>query len=175
MQSELIEKARAVRLVVMDVDGVLTDGKAFYGGDGSKGLCFDVHDGAGIRWLQRGGIATAIISGRELEAVRARAEDLGIQEILLGAWMKLPAYEEVLQRTGVQDREVCCVGDDLMDLPLMRRAGLSVAVANARPEVRQAADMVTDASGGNGAVREIVEFILKAQGKWDAVTERYFG
>ncbi len=174
VDEQIERKLRAVRLVAMDVDGVLTDGRAFYGSAGVEGLLFNVQDGTGIKWLQRAGIQTALITGRTLEAVVARAEALGIPLVIQGAKVKLEAYEELKEKTGLSDDAICYIGDDLPDLPVMRRAGLPVAVPNARPEVRAAARLVTEARGGEGAVRELAELILKAQGKWQEITRRYF-
>ena len=169
----LLEKARRVRLLIMDVDGVLTDGRAFFGSDDFEGLSFNVHDGSGVKYLHRSGIRTAILSGRYVEAVRDRAQVLGIEDLVLGAKVKIEGYEEIRQRAGIQDEDVAYVGDDLPDIPVMRRVGLAVAVANAVPEVIEHADMVTEKRGGDGAVREVAEFILRAQGKWDTILQRY--
>jgi len=183
-----VQKARAIRMVAMDVDGVLTDGRATCIGPARgpgrllawllgrrvyEALAFNVQDGSGIKYLERAGIGTAIISGRRLEAVNARARELGIREVFQDAKVKAEAWESLLARTGLSDRDVAYVGDDLPDIPLLRRAGLAVAVANAVPEVRQHADLVTTRSGGQGAVRELAEFILKAQGKWVDILSRY--
>jgi len=173
MQDELAHKAQKVKWLVVDVDGVLTDGTAFYGHGGFEGVAFDIQDGAGIKYLKRLGIRTAIISGRTAHAVLYRARELGIDDVIQGAKVKNVAYEALKERLGFQDSEVCYMGDDLPDLPIMRRVGLAAAVSNARPEVREAADLVTSASGGRGAVRELAEFILKAQGKWGEILGRY--
>ncbi len=167
-----IEKARNVRLVVMDVDGVMTDGRVLYAGP-HEGVLFNVHDGTGIKYLHRCGIRTAIITGRQVDAVRVRAESLGIAHVVLGAKVKLDAYEAVLDAAQVADGAVAYVGDDLPDLPVMRRVGFAVAVPNAVPEVLDAADWVTGRRGGEGAVREVAEFILKAQGSWETILQRY--
>jgi len=172
---QAIEKARRVKLVIMDVDGVLTDGRAIYFGDGGEGLAFHVHDGTGIKYLHRSGIPTAIISGRDVPAVRSRAQTLGIEEVAQGAKVKLEAYEPILERAGLQDEDVAYVGDDLPDIPVLRRAGLAVSVPNAAAEVKDHADLVLSTPGGEGAVRELAEFILKAQGKWDDILSRYIG
>jgi len=160
-------------MVVMDVDGVLTDGRAFCAGGGFEGVFFNVHDGTGITYLHRSGIRTAVITGREVDAVRERARTLGIAEVLTGAKVKLQAYEGIRERAQLPDDEIAYVGDDLPDIPVMRRVGLAVAVPNAAPEVLAIADLVTLRPGGNGAVRELAEFILKAQGKWDQILDRY--
>lgn len=172
MTAELREKARAVSCVIMDVDGVLTDGRALYVGD-RKGVFFNVHDGAAIKYLGRAGLKTAIISGRDTAAVQRRAEELGIDEVIQGAKVKLEAYNRIKERLDLEDAAACYVADDLTDLPVLRRVGLAVAVPNARPEVRRAAHMITGTPGGDGAVRELAEFILKAQGKWRQIMARY--
>ena len=157
----------------MDVDGVLTDGTIAIGPDGEEIKFFHAHDGAGIRYLERAGIVPAIISGRSAKAVEFRARDLGIERVHLGIHEKLPVYEEMVRDLGITEQEVCYIGDDLMDLPIMRRVGLAVAVANARPEVKRQAQYVAAAEGGKGAVREVVEWILRRDGKWRQVAARY--
>ncbi len=179
----LLERARRVRMVIMDCDGVLTDGKAIHVSTlgrlgrllsiGCDALAFSVQDGSGIKYLQRSGIRTAILSGRDVGATYHRARVLGIEDVVTGAKVKLEGYEEICRRNELEDIEVAYVGDDLPDIPVMRRVGLAVAVANAVPDVIDHAHMVTQRSGGDGAVRELAEFILKAQGKWDAIMARY--
>lgn len=161
-------------MVIIDVDGVLTDGQVFYGGSSVQGVFFNVHDGTGIKYLHRSGIGTAIITGRDSEAVRQRARTLGIEEVVQGAKVKMDAYERIRQRAGLEDCQIAYVGDDLPDIPVMRRAGLAVCVADAAPEVVEHADVVTDRRGGQGALREVAELILKAQGKWEEILSRYF-
>ena len=173
MPNAAAQRARKVRLVILDVDGVLTDGRAYYAGGGTEGLFFCVHDGTGIKYLRRGGVEVALLTGRDVEAVRDRARVLDLEHVVQGAKIKLEGYERILARVGVDDEEVAYAGDDLPDLPVMRRSGLAVAVPNARPEVIEAADMVTARAGGDGAVRELAEFILKAQDKWDDIMARY--
>lgn len=163
----------AIRAVILDVDGVLTDGGIIIGDDGAETKRFHTHDGAGIKYLLRSGIQVALLSGRRCEAVERRARELGIAHIRQGAKDKLPAYEELLTELGLPDEAVCYVGDDLTDIPVLRRAGVAVAVASARPEVRAVADEVTEAPGGQGAVRELAERLLKAQGKWETILARY--
>lgn len=172
MSSELQDKARAVTCVIMDCDGVLTDGRAFYSGN-EKGVFFNVHDGAGIKYLGRVGLKTAIISGRETEAVSRRARELGIDEVIQGAKVKIDAYRDLTERLDLRDEQACYIADDLTDMPVLREVGLAVAVPNARSEVREMADMITETRGGEGAVRGLAEFILKTQGKWDKIMERY--
>ncbi len=163
----------AIRAVILDVDGVLTDGGIIIGDDGAEMKRFHAHDGAGIKYLLRSGIQVALLSGRRCEAVERRARELGIAHIRQGAKDKLPVYEELLTELGLPDEAVCYVGDDLTDIPVLRRAGVAVAVASARPEVRAVADEVTEAPGGQGAVRELAERLLKAQGKWETILARY--
>jgi len=160
-------------LLIMDVDGVLTDGKVLYGPGDDQRVFFNVHDGTGIKYLHRCGIRTAIISGRETEAVAARARTLDIRDVVQGAKIKLEAYRAIMGRHDLSDDQVAYIGDDLPDIPVMRRVGLAVSVPNAAPEVLEHADLVTRRPGGRGAVRELAEFILKAQGKWGTILSRY--
>ena len=169
----LLARARRIRLLVLDCDGVLTDGRVILLPDGQETKFFDVKDGHGIRLAKRAGLAIAVISGRASFAVRERARDLEIDYLYESAWTKLGPYEELISRTGLDDADVCYVGDDVTDLPLLRRTGLAVAVADAVREVREQSHFVTARAGGRGAVREVVELILKAQGKWDEVMRRY--
>jgi len=162
-----------IRAVICDVDGVLTDGTLYLGGGGIELKGFHAWDGAGMKYLMRSGIGVALLTGRESEVVARRAEELGIEHVRQGVKDKLPACEELLAELGVAAAAACYVGDDLVDVPVMRHVGTGVAVANARAEVRDAADLVTDAAGGKGAVRELAERILKAQGMWAAVVSRY--
>lgn len=172
------EVARRIRLVILDVDGVLTDGGIYLGGlsDGRTFEIkrFEITDGLGVGLLKRAGIEVAIVSGRSSEAVRLRAAELGIQEVVQDPdAQKLPAAEALLRRAGVDWPAVACLADDLADLPLLRRAGLPVAVANAVPEVRAAARWHTERPGGAGAVREFAEALLKARGEWPDLIEAY--
>ncbi len=173
-QSEVERKARAITTLILDVDGVLTDGGIFLGPDGAEMKRFDVQDGSGIVYLKRAGLGVAIISGRRAAAVDARARELGIDDVYQGFHRKLEAFEEIREKRGLRAEEMACIGDDLPDIPLMRTAGLGIAVANARPEVIDVADHVTGAAGGAGAVREAAEWLLKLQGRWDGILARYF-
>lgn len=164
-------RARHIRLLLMDVDGVLTDGRIWLQSwpDGTaheiKG--FSAYDGAGLKMARSVGLRTGLITGRDSPATARRAREAEIEFVYQGRAEKIHAYEEILQKTGLRDEEVCFIGDDLPDLPLLSRVGFAVAVANAVPEIKKAAHYVTRAQGGNGAVREVIELILKAQGKWD--------
>jgi 3-deoxy-D-manno-octulosonate 8-phosphate phosphatase (KDO 8-P phosphatase) len=164
----------SVRLMIFDVDGVLTDGRIIYQDDGSEIKAFDVQDGHGIKLLQRAGIDVALITGRSCRAVEHRAAGLNIQRVYQGVHDKLEAYARIIAETELQDREIGYMGDDLIDIPVMRRAGLSITVPNASPHVLPYAHYITRESGGRGACREICELLLQVQGHWEGVTRRYF-
>ncbi|ABK17756.1 KdsC family phosphatase [Syntrophobacter fumaroxidans] len=164
-----------LRMMIFDVDGVLTDGRIIYLDDGSEIKVFDVQDGHGIKLLQRAGFEVALLSGRYCRAVEQRGKGLGISRIYQGEKVKIEAYESILRDTGLKDEEVGFMGDDLIDIPVMRRVGFAVAVPNASPHVLAYAHHVTRAAGGHGACREVCELILHVQGLWNTVTMRYFG
>ena len=157
--------ARHVRLVLMDVDGVMTDGGILFIDGRSEGRIFDAKDGVGIWLLRRAGVFAGVISGRVSNAVRRRARELEMSEVHLKVRDKLEVYERILSRRKLSDEAICYIGDDVVDLPVLRRAGLSVAVADAHPEVRRAARFVTRAAGGRGAVREVADLILRSKGR----------
>lgn len=163
-----------IKIVIIDVDGVLTDGKIVLDTNGNESKIFYVQDGTGITYLHRAGIKTAIISGRKSEAVVHRAKELCIENVYQGVHNKIEAYEKILKKYKLKDNETCYIGDDLIDLPILRRAGFSVAVPNAPLEVKKSVSYVTRAHGGYGAVREVTEKILKSQGKWDMIISRYY-
>lgn len=165
--------ARDVRLLALDVDGVLTDGGLHYLPGGQEAKVFHVRDGLAIRLAQAAGIVVAVLTVRRSEMVERRARELGVEEIHVGIAGKWSALAEILERRGIEPGEACYVGDDLVDLPVMERVGWSVAVADAAPEVLARADWRTRALGGHGAVREAVETILKARGEWEDVVGRY--
>ncbi len=167
-------KASRVRLFLLDVDGVLTDGGIVYDDAGTESKRFHVRDGHGIVMLRRAGIETGIITGRTSKAVDVRARELGVAHVRQGAFDKVAAWNEILAATGCRPEESAYVGDDIVDLPLLRRAGFSAAVADAEEAVLSAVDFVSGRPGGSGAVREIIDFILRSRGAWDAVTARYF-
>jgi 3-deoxy-D-manno-octulosonate 8-phosphate phosphatase (KDO 8-P phosphatase) len=172
-KDNLVERARKVTMLILDCDGVLTDGRIMLLPDGDETKVFDVKDGHAIVMAGRAGLRTAIISGRESNAVRLRAKELGVAHLYERAWVKLEPYEKILAAEGITDENVCYVGDDVVDIPLLRRAGLAVAVGDAVFEVKPFCHLVTKKPGGFGAVREVIEFILKSQGKWDEAMERY--
>ena len=163
----------AIRLLVCDVDGVLTDGRIIYDTSGAETKQFHVRDGSGLKYWLRAGRQAALLSGRSCEATGRRAAELGITILEQGAKDKWPAMERILEAAGCSADQVAYVGDDLPDLPVMHRVGFRVAVADASAEVRTVADYVTQTPGGRGAVREVVELILKAQGRWQAIIQRY--
>jgi 3-deoxy-D-manno-octulosonate 8-phosphate phosphatase (KDO 8-P phosphatase) len=162
-----------IELLALDVDGVLTDGGLIIHADGSESKRFDTQDGHGIRMWQRAGLKVALISGRASEPTRRRADDLQIEYVFQGCHHKLPIFETFLEQIGLSSKKVAYVGDDLTDLPLIRYVGFGVAVANAVDEVKQYADYVTVRPGGHGAVREVIEHILKSSGRWQELMTRY--
>lgn len=166
-------KAARVRLFLVDVDGVLTDGGIILDDDGRETKRFNVRDGHGIVLLRRAGIDVGIITGRTSRVVEVRARDLGISLVRQGVLDKLAALREVLDATGRRPEEVSYVGDDLVDLPILRNVGFAAVVADADAAIVPAADYVSSRPGGHGAVREIIEFVLRAQGAWDTVTAKY--
>ena len=163
----------AIELLVLDVDGVLTDGQLVLHGDGSESKCFHTHDGHGIRMWQRAGGKTALLSGRYSEPTQRRAEQLEIAHIIQDCHFKLPALQKLLDSLHLKPENVAYVGDDLPDLPPIRFVALGIATANAVDEVKKEADYVTTRPGGQGAVREAIEYILKNSGRWQALMERY--
>ncbi len=173
MQDELKQRILPIRMMIFDVDGVLTDGGVIYMDDGSEIKRFDVQDGHGIKLLQRAGIEVALISGRACRAVEQRALGLGITRVHLGSTVKIEAYEQILADTGLKEHETGFMGDDLIDIPVMRRAGFAVAVPSGAPHIFPYAHYITRASGGRGAAREVCEMILQVQGRWKSVMERY--
>lgn len=174
MQSvRVTEKARTVRLLALDVDGVLTDGRLYFSEDGQELKTFDTQDGHGIKMLQQAGIMCAIITGRNTQLVARRAANLGIKHLLQGREDKLVALRELCAELNLPLDEVAYVGDDWPDLPAIRHAGFGVAVANAHAEVRKHADFVTTAKGGRGAVREVCDLLLRVQGHYDDALAAY--
>lgn len=169
----LKNKIKKIKVLAVDVDGVLTDGKIVYDAKGQEIKFFDAHDGMGMVFAKRAGLKTAIISAKSVKAVKVRARDLEIDKVYQNAYPKLAAYGKMLEALKAKDEEVCFVGDDLPDMIVLERVGLAVAVKNAAPEVKAIADYETRNYGGNGAVREVVELILKSQGKWNRIVKRY--
>jgi 3-deoxy-D-manno-octulosonate 8-phosphate phosphatase (KDO 8-P phosphatase) len=162
-----------IKLLVLDVDGVLTDSSIIINADGTESKIFSSLDGHGIRMWQRAGLKVAFLSGRESEPTKRRAQQLDIENCIQDCHNKLPALKELAEKLGLPAQAIAYVGDDLTDLPLVRYAGFGVAVANAVDEVKPYADYVTTRTGGRGAVREVIEYILKNTGKWRQLMERY--
>lgn len=167
------ETAGGIRLLCLDVDGVLTDGRIVYDDHGTETKRFHVRDGLGIKLWRDAGHDVAIISSRSSDAVTRRAAELGITHVHQGCDDKFAALEAVCEATGCTPRQAAAMGDDLPDLPVLQTVGLPIAVADAAPEVRASAALVTDTPGGHGAVREVVERLLKAQGCWDDLLARW--
>jgi 3-deoxy-D-manno-octulosonate 8-phosphate phosphatase (KDO 8-P phosphatase) len=166
-------KAKTVKLVIFDVDGVLTDGKLFLGDDGQEYKAFHSRDGHGMKMLQFTGVEIGIITGRKSQVVRLRMESLGIEHVYQGKQEKLPAYQELKNKLGLSDEQIAYVGDDVVDLPVMRRVGLAIAVQDAHPVVVQHAHWQTPHGGGRGAARDVCEMIMEAQGTLQASLEHY--
>jgi len=169
----LLTKIRGIRLLILDVDGVMTDGRIIIDDAGLESKQFDVRDGHGLKILMRYGIEVALLTGRKSRVVDHRAADLGIKEVHQGVWNKQEVFDEILKERKLTPEQTAYVGDDVVDIPLLRRVGFGVAVADACPEAVRAADYVTEHPGGRGAVREVCEVILKAQDRWGDVAARY--
>ncbi len=170
----MIDKLKQIKLVLLDVDGVLTEGQVIYNDKGEETKVFCVRDGLGIRLLQEAGIKVGIITGRASKALIHRCDNLKITHLMDGIRDKSKAFETMLKKTKQSANQTLFMGDDLPDLPVMHAAGLSVAVADAHQIVKERADIVTRARGGKGAVREISETILKAQSKWETLIDKLF-
>ena len=170
---DLTNRARRIKLLLMDCDGVLTDGRLWLTADGDEQKAFHARDGQGISLLHRAGLQTGIITGRTSSAVDRRAQDLKISYVRQYAKDKIKALEEILAEAGVTTDECSYIGDDVGDIPVMRRVALAVAVSDAVEETKQAAHYITALKGGQGAVREVCDLVLKAQGRWDEVMERF--
>jgi 3-deoxy-D-manno-octulosonate 8-phosphate phosphatase (KDO 8-P phosphatase) len=166
-------KASAVRLLLFDVDGVLTDGAVLMHADGSESKSFHIRDGAALVWAQRAGLSVGFPSARTSGATAQRAAQLGIRIVSQGVAHKADAYEAICRQAGLEDSAVAFMGDDLLDLPVLSRAGLSAAPADAAPEVLASVDWVSPSGGGRGAARELIELVLRAQGRWNDVVQQY--
>jgi len=166
------ERAKKIKLLILDVDGVLTDGRIMYDNFGDEIKCFNVYDGFGMTLLHKAGIKSIIITAKKTRIVERRARDMHIAKVY-SDYRKLKVYEKVVKKFNVKDEEVCFIGDDLIDLPVLKRAGLSVTLPEAVEEVKNSCHYITKKSGGRGAVRELVEIILKSQGLWHNVIAEY--
>ena len=173
MTSPLLAKAAKIRLFLFDVDGVLTDGTVVMHADGSESKGFHIRDGAAIVWAQRAGLTVGLLSARSSGATSHRAAQLAVRIVEQGVKSKLKAYEQIARDVRIADADIAYMGDDLLDLPVLARVGLSAAPADAAPEVRDRVDWVSSHGGGRGAVRELIELVLRAQRRWDDVLRQY--
>ncbi len=172
-ETAFLEKLKQIQLLLLDVDGVLTDGSIIYTDDGSETKIFNARDGFGLKRVMSAGITVGIVTGRSSKALRHRCDNLGIGLLFDGVGDKADTLEEIARQTGIDAELTAFMGDDLPDLPIMKRAGLSIAVADAHEIVRQKADWTTRAPGGHGAVREVCEALLVAKGLWEEIIARY--
>lgn len=170
---DILAKAAQIKLIIFDVDGVLTDGSLFIGDDGEEYKAFHSRDGHGMKMLRASGVEIGIITGRTSNVVRHRMESLGIHHVYQGQLEKLPAFQQLTTRLGIDPQQVAYVGDDVVDLPILTRVGLAVAVADAHPLVKRHAHWITPCGGGRGAARDICELIMEAQGTLDASLQHY--
>ncbi|MCM8791905.1 MAG: HAD-IIIA family hydrolase [Candidatus Omnitrophica bacterium] len=173
MEKEILEKAKNIKLLLLDVDGVLTDGRIIYDSKGKDLKFFDVHDGLGVYMLKKAGVPTVLITAGGSKTLKWRGRDMQVEAIYEGVSCKTSILNNILKKFKVDLGNICFVGDDLLDLGLMRRAGLSIAVFNACPEVKACAHYITLKEGGRGAVREVAELILKAKGLWNDMIKDY--
>ncbi|MDP3732667.1 MAG: HAD-IIIA family hydrolase [Candidatus Omnitrophota bacterium] len=173
IKEEVIEKAKKIKVLLLDVDGVLTDGRIIYDSSGRDMKFFDVHDGLGVYCLKKTGIKTILITAKGSWAIGPRARDMQVDRVYENISPKTAVLGKILKKYKANTEEVCFVGDDLVDLCLMKRVGLPIAVFNAAAEIKQAASYITLRHGGRGAVREVAELILKAQGKWEGLVVSY--
>jgi 3-deoxy-D-manno-octulosonate 8-phosphate phosphatase (KDO 8-P phosphatase) len=172
-EQTLLKKARQIKLLILDVDGVLTDGRLLFDNNGVEYKCFHARDGHGIKLLQQSGVAVAVISGRKSNSVALRMQSLGIEHVYQGHEDKRAAFEEILHKLNIKAEQTAHVGDDVLDLPIMRRVGLAIAVQDANFAVKQYAHWCTQTAGGQGAVREVCDFIMQAQGTLQTMLARY--
>ncbi len=173
MEEKIIEKAKRVKLLLLDVDGVLTDGRIIYDSRAQDMKFFDVHDGMGVYLLKKAGIPTVLITAKGSRAIKPRARDMQVAEVYADVSPKSAALEKITRQYKVSLEEICFVGDDLVDLCLMKRVGFPIAVANAVPEIKNLASHITSRLGGRGAVREVAELLLKSQNKWEGLVDAY--
>lgn len=174
MQADQEARIKKIKLLVLDIDGVMTDGRIIYSVYGDELKFYDVQDGFGITLLNRVGIKSVIVTAKKSRIVKLRCRDMRVARSYQGYFDKLIPLKDIVKRFGISEQEICFVGDDLIDIPVLKRVGFAVAVPNAVFEVKHAAHYVTQKSGGRGAVREICDLILKTQGKWEAATAAYF-
>ena len=172
--AEIIERAKKVKLLVLDVDGVLTDGRIIYGNYGDELKNFDVNDGLGIFMVRKSGIKCIVVTAKASKVVTKRAKELRIDRVYGNFHYKIKALKKICKKFRVKEEEICFIGDDVIDIPVLKRVWLAVCPPNAMEEVKPFVHLTTEKGGGHGAVREICNFLLKAQGNWDAITSKYF-
>jgi len=170
---DVLQRARVIKLVIFDVDGVLTDGSLFIGDDGQEYKAFNSRDGHGIKMMLRNGVDGAIITGRTSKVVEYRVADLGLQHVRQGCADKLPVYEEMIAELGLSEEQTAFIGDDIVDLPIMLRTGLSIATGDAHPMVKQYSHWITPSMGGRGAARDLAEMMMYAQGAYENEMLKY--
>lgn len=170
---DIIEKAKKLKLLILDVDGVLTDGRLFFDDKGKEYKCFHARDGHGIKLLRQTGVEVAVISGRKSNSVALRMKSLGIEYVYQGHENKIAAFNDIIQSLSIEPEQAAHVGDDLLDLPVMTRVGLSIAVNDANDSVIEYADWCTKTPGGQGAVREVCDFIMQSQGTFESILKSY--
>jgi 3-deoxy-D-manno-octulosonate 8-phosphate phosphatase (KDO 8-P phosphatase) len=170
---EIVKKAQNLKLLILDVDGVLTDGRLFFDDQGKEYKCFHARDGHGIKLLRQTGVEVAVISGRKSNSVSLRMKSLGVEHVYQGHENKIAALAEIMKKTSLKPEQVAHIGDDLLDLPVMTRVGLSIAVSDANDAVKDYADWCTKTAGGQGAVREVCDFIMQSQGTFDNILNHY--
>ena len=173
LDEKLLGKIKRIKLLILDVDGVLTDGRIIIDDLGNETKNFDVRDGHGLKLLMRYGIDVVLLTGRKSKVVEHRAEELGINEVYQGTKNKVEVLEGILRKRDTGSDNIAYIGDDIVDVPVFRKVGFSVAVADAMVYVKKAADYITEENGGRGAVREICEIILQVQGKWEEIASTY--
>ncbi len=173
-KNELIKRARKIKLIMMDVDGVLTDGRIIFSSRGEELKCFNAQDGCGMVLAHRAGLKTAFITGRNSLILKRRAKEHSVNEIFQDVSDKIEVFHKLLKKYKLNPEEIAFLGDDLVDIKVMKRSGLAVAVADAVLEVKKIAHYVTRRNGGKGAIREVIDLIIKAQGKWEEVTKSYY-
>lgn len=170
---DIQERAKKIRLLLLDVDGILTNGKIAYGNYGDELKNFDIYDGFGLALLSKTPIKVALLTAKKSKIIVKRAKDLNIRYVYQNATNKLDIYQNILKKVFIADEEICFMGDELIDIPVLKRVGLAVTVPKAPEEVRQCVHYITKKDGGEGAVREVVEVILRSQGLWDALVKMY--
>lgn len=169
----LLKRAKKIKLLLLDVDGVLTDGRIIYDSKGNNLKLFDVHDGLGVFLLRQMGIKTILITAKGSKATHPRARDMRIEKVYANIVPKINVYKKIIKEYALRDEEICFVGDDLVDIGILKKVGLPIAVANGVPEVKRISTYITKKRGGRGAVREVAELILKSQHKWQKALQRY--